>query len=71
MNYDCNLCIHLNITEKQQTDKKLNHRCMKHNVRVFHRNHHINHNVAPIIYPCKQCNGKHFIFRKEGINGVT
>jgi len=59
---NCNDCKLINITEKQQIDKGLDHICLKHNVRVIHRSNNpkIEHYY---IYPCEQCNGNDFISR--------
>ena len=56
---NCNDCKWINITEEQQQDNSTNHICMKHKVRVIHRNtiSNIHHNF---IYPCPECNGMDF-----------
>lgn len=50
---DCNNCKHLNITEREQTNKKENHICLKYNKRVFHNANTIKH--EKMIYPCLDC----------------
>lgn len=56
---NCNMCKWVSITEEQQIDKKVDHRCLKHKVKLFHRssNPRIFHSY---IYPCVECNGKDF-----------
>lgn len=51
---DCNDCRHLNITEKEQTDNKENHICLKYNKRVFHNSYMIRENTEKL-YPCWNC----------------
>ena len=51
---DCNNCKHLNVTEKQQTDKKEHHICLKYNKRVFHDSYTIRE-VTEKLYPCWNC----------------
>lgn len=56
---DCNKCKHLNITEKEQTDKKEVHICLKYNKRVFHNSYkHIKH--REFLYPCKMCENNNY-----------
>lgn len=54
--YDCNNCVYINITEKQQqqkNDKFHNHYCTYYNSRVFHKTQDIDHDSR--LYPCKEC----------------
>lgn len=53
---DCNNCIHLNMTEGEQTDKKEPHICYLYMQRVFHMNPiKFNGKHNKFIYPCRQC----------------
>lgn len=45
----CNECMHLSITEKNQTDKSKYHICTKYGKRVKHNNEH------PLLYKCDEC----------------
>lgn len=63
---DCNKCIHLNLTEKQQRELKNNkkgHRCELYRSQVLHFTNQINHN--PKLYPCQGCKEDKYINYKE------
>ena len=51
---DCNNCKNLNITEKQQADKKEDYICLKYNNRVFHNSYTIREKTEKL-YPCWNC----------------
>ncbi|WP_164522330.1 hypothetical protein [Halocella sp. SP3-1] len=36
----CGECKYLNVKEKEQHDKKVNHKCLKYNRILFHRDYH-------------------------------
>ncbi|MDP4147582.1 MAG: hypothetical protein Q8936_24465 [Bacillota bacterium] len=56
---NCNECKNINLTEKDQIDKRIHHKCLKFNKRIFHRsqNPKIEHEY---IYPYGKCDGKYF-----------
>jgi hypothetical protein len=56
---NCNKCKFINITEEQQTDKRIDHICQIYMKRVLHRSNNpkVVHNF---IYPCEECNGAGF-----------
>ena len=67
---DCNKCKHLNITEKEQTDKKEDHICLKYGRRVLHHNF-FGEKSTEILYPCTKCcndNYKNYEVRYEDMN---
>lgn len=52
---NCNLCEHINMTEKQQHETapgKL-HICLKYGRRVFHRSNRPGYHE--MIFPCEEC----------------
>ena len=61
---DCNKCKNLNITEKEQTDEKENHVCLKYNARVFHNSYMIREKTEKL-YPCWNCWNDNYIYYKE------
>jgi len=56
---NCNNCKWINITEEEQVNKKVPHRCIKHKAILVHRSStpNIVHNF---IYPCEKCNSEDF-----------
>lgn len=52
---NCNLCKHINMTEKQQHEKAPGepHICQKYRKRVFHRSNRLGYHE--MIFPCKEC----------------
>lgn len=50
---DCNKCKHLNMTEKEQVDKRKDHICLIYNKRVFHNSNTVKHDER--LYPCWKC----------------
>jgi len=52
---DCNKCIHINLTEKQQGQNKAPHICNLFNKRCLHQGFH------PAIIPCIECNSDSFV----------
>lgn len=56
---NCNDCKYVNLTEKQQIAKTIDHKCLKHGCRLFHRSNNpkIHHTY---LCPYKQCNGENF-----------
>jgi len=62
---NCNQCKFISITEEKQTNKNINHVCLKHRMKVFHRSCYPNIEHL-YIYPCESCNGKDFQIRIEG-----
>lgn len=50
---DCNNCKNLNMTEKEQLDKRRYHICLKYNKRVFHNTSNPKHKST--LYPCGDC----------------
>ena len=69
---DCNKCVHLNMTEKEQQNmpsgKYRNHYCEFHKRRVYHKCYgDSNKDHSPYIFPCNECKNEryeHYI-RKE------
>lgn len=56
MKPDCNKCVKLNLTEKEQnrqTNGKGLHICQHYNKRVLHRTVQLNH--SDYLYPCAEC----------------
>ena len=61
---DCNNCVYLNFTEKEQqlyglNHYKVNHRCMYYGTPVYHRANSTKHDHY--IYPCKECSEANFV----------
>ena len=56
---DCNNCKYLNITEKEQTDKKENHICLKYNQKVFHTSFILKGKERKL-YPCWGCRNDNY-----------
>lgn len=60
---DCNKCVHINITEREQTELKEDHICQKYNIKLFHNIVGISvrgeHNGK--IYPCLKCKEDKYI----------
>lgn len=56
---NCNKCKFINITEKEQVDKRVNHLCLVHEVKLFHKSGipNIEHDF---IHPCECCGGLYF-----------
>lgn len=53
---DCNNCIHLNITEEEQADKRKDHKCLFYKKRVIHNSY--NHETKTHdrkLNPCNEC----------------
>lgn len=68
---NCNVCKHINITEKDQKKqirRHTSHVCIKYDVALFHalNNPKI---IRSFIYPCDICKGKYFELR-DGIEYV-
>ena len=61
---DCNNCKNLNITEKEQTDKKEEHICLKYNIRVLHHNL-FGEKPNERLYPCTKCCTDNYINYEE------
>ncbi|EKS4345022.1 hypothetical protein [Clostridium sp. CTA-6] len=61
---NCNECQFINITEENQIDRSIDHKCLKYNAKIIHKSSkpHIKHNY---IFPCKQCGGQDFIKGEE------
>jgi len=56
---NCNECKFISLTEIQQQNNEIDHKCLKHKVRVIHRNHSIGI-LHDFIYPCNKCKGEDF-----------
>lgn len=61
---DCNKCKNLNITEKEQTNKKEDHMCLKYNRRVLHNNFR-GKEPTERLYPCVQCCDDNYMHYEE------
>ncbi len=56
---NCNNCKSISITEGQQTNKQVDHICLKYMVKIIHRSNKPK-DFHYYIYPCPQCDGKNF-----------
>jgi hypothetical protein len=62
---NCNDCEFISLTEDKQQGKHIDHICLKHNERVYHKSN-IPCEYHKRIYPCPQCGGNDFSKRRDG-----
>ncbi|MBD5504559.1 MAG: hypothetical protein HDR09_12755 [Lachnospiraceae bacterium] len=67
MDYDCNYCTHINMTEDEQIDKRSPHICLWYGKCVRHRV--VTKKHSAFLFPCDECvnDGYSGFERKGGI----